>query len=71
MNETISVPKAIGLGTKIRLKDGVFRDLKIRQGGFSGIEKGKILLYLREGIILKVRLDDIDWAHHNEPKVED
>ena len=41
MNETISLPKAMALGTKVQLKNGVFRDGKIRQWEFSGVEKGK------------------------------
>ncbi len=69
MNETISLPKA--LGTKVRLKDGVFKDVKIRQWEFSGVEKGKIVLYRREGFILEVKLEDIDWEDQNKPKVED
>ena len=71
MNETISLPKAIELGTRVRLKNGFFRDVKIRQWEFSGVEKGKIVLYRREGLILEVKLEDIDWERHNEPKVED
>jgi hypothetical protein len=71
MNETISLPKAIALGTRVQLKNGVLRDVKIRQWEFSGVEKGKILLYRREGLILEVRLGDIDWSRHDEPRVED
>jgi len=71
MNEAISLPKAIELGTKVQLKDGVFGDMKIRQWEFSGVEKGKIVLYRREGLILDVKLEDIDWERHNEPMVED
>ncbi len=71
MNETIFLPKAIAPGTRVQLKNGVFRDVKIRQWEFSRVEKGKIVLYRREGLILEVRLADIDWERHNEPKVED
>ena len=71
MNETISFPRAIELGTKVQLKDGAFRDMKIRQWEFSGVEKGKIVLYRREGLILEVKLEDIDWERHNGPMVED
>jgi hypothetical protein len=41
MNETISPPKAMALGIEVQLKNGVFRDEKIRQWEFSGVEKGK------------------------------
>jgi hypothetical protein len=41
VNETISLPKAMALGTKVQLKNGVFRDVKTRQWVFSGVEKGK------------------------------
>ena len=71
MDETIFLPKAIELGRRVELKNGVFRDVKIRQWEFSGVEKGKIVLYRREGLILEVKLEDIDWERHNEPKVED
>ena len=71
MNETISLPKCIELGTRVQLKNGVFRDMKIRQWEFSGVERGEIVLYRREGLTLKVRLEDIDWQGHNESKVED
>ncbi len=42
MNETISPPKAMALGTKVQLRNGVFRAVEIRQREFSGVEKGKI-----------------------------
>ena len=71
MNEAISLPKAIELGRRVQLKDGLFRDVKIRQWEFSGVEKGKIVLYRREGLFLEVGLEDVDWEYHNEPKVED
>ena len=45
--------------------------MKIRQWEFAGVEKGKIVLYRREGLILEARSEDIDWECHNEPKVED
>ncbi len=71
MNETMSLPLAIELGTKVQLKDGVFRDVKIRNWEFSGVEKGKIILYRREGLTLEVSLEDINWEGLNETKVED
>ncbi len=71
MSETISLPQAIELGTKVQLKDGVFRDVKIRKWEFSGVEKGEIILYRREGLTLEVRLEDINWEGLNGPKVED
>ena len=71
MNETATLPQAIELGTKVQLKNGAFRDVKIRKWEFSGIEKGKIILYRREGLTLKVKLEDIDWEGFNKPKIED
>ena len=71
MNETISHPRAILLGTSVQLKNGVFRDMKIRRWEFSGVEKGKIVLYRREGLILEVGLEDIEWEPGSEPKLED
>ena len=71
MNETISLPEAIELGKRVQLRSGVLGDVKIRQWEVSGVEKGKIVLYRREGLFLEVRLEDIDWERHNESKVED
>ncbi len=71
MNKTISLPQAIELGTRVQLKAGVFRDVKIRNWEFSGVEKGKIILYRREGLTLEARLEDINWEGLNGPKVED
>lgn len=71
MNEAISFPKAITMGTKVQLKNEAFRDLKVREWQFSGIEKGKIVLSRPEGLTLKVKLEDIDWEVHNKPKIED
>jgi hypothetical protein len=39
--------------------------------GFFGVEKEKIVLYRREGLILEVGLEDIEWESSNDPKVED
>ena len=71
MNDTISPPRAIVLGTRVHLKNGVFKDMKVRQWEFSGVEKGKIVLYRRQGLILEVGLEDIEWERSNEPKLED
>jgi hypothetical protein len=71
MNEAISFPKAITIGTKVQLKNEAFKDLKVREWHFSGIEKGKIVLSRPEGLTLKVKLGDIDWEVHNKPKIED
>ena len=65
------LPKAVVLGTKVQLRDGVYEDIRIRQWEFSGVEKGKILLYRREGFILEVGFEDIDWNHRKRPQVED
>jgi hypothetical protein len=71
MNEAISLPKAIAMGTKIQLKNGAFKDMAVREWQFSGVEKGKIVLSRPEGFILKVKLEDIDWEVHNKPQIED
>jgi hypothetical protein len=63
-DERIYLPKAMVLGTKVQLRDGVFRDIKIRQWEFSGADKGKISLYRREGFFLEVGMEDIDWEWH-------
>ncbi len=60
-DRTVSLPRAIVFGTKVQLKDGVFRDMRIREWEFSGVEKGKICLYRREGLFLEVGMEDIDW----------
>ena len=70
-DRTASSPRAIVFGTKVQLKDGVLGDLKIRQWEFSGVEKGKICLYRREGLFLEVGMEDIDWESREGLKVED
>jgi hypothetical protein len=60
--EMNSLPKSIVLGAKVQLRDGVLGDVKIRQWEFSGEEKMKISLYRREGFILEVGTEDIDWG---------
>ena len=71
MNEAIFSPKAIAMGTTVQLKNEAFKDMKVRKWQFSGIEKGKIVLSRPEGLILEVKLEDIDWEVHNKPKIED
>ncbi len=71
MDEAISFPKAIVMGTKVRLKNEAFKEIKIREWRFSGVEKGKLVLFLPEGLILKVQFRDIDWEIQNRPKIED
>ena len=71
MNEVISFPKAILMGTKVQLRTEAFKDIKIREWEFSGVDKGKLVLSRPEGLILKVKLEDIDWKNHNKPKIED
>ncbi len=70
-DEPISPPKAIALGTRVHLKEGAFKDLRIRQWEFSGVEKGKVCLYRREGLILEVGMEDIDWGRQKVAQVED
>ena len=71
MREAISFPKAIVIGTKVQLKNGTLEDMKVREWHFSGGEKGKIVLSHPEGLVLKVKLEDIDRELHNKPKIED
>ncbi len=71
MNEVISFPKAILMGTKVHLRTEAFKDIKIREWQFSGVEKGKLILSRPEGLILRVKLGDIDWKNHNESKIKD
>jgi hypothetical protein len=60
-DERSCLPKAIVLGTKVQLKDGASGDIRVRHWEFSRVEKGKISLYRREGLVLKVGIEDIDW----------
>ena len=71
MNEVLSFPKAILMGTKVQLRNEAFKDIKIREWQFSGVDRGKLVLSRPEGLILKVKFDDIDWKNHNKPKIED
>ena len=64
MNEAVSFPKAIVMGTKVQLRNKAFKDMKVREWHFSGVEKGKIVLSLPEGLVLRVKLEDIDWELH-------
>ena len=70
-DRTVSLPRAIVFGTKVQLKDEVFRNIKIKEWEFSGVEKGKICLYRREGLFLEVGMEDIDWESREGLKVED
>ncbi len=71
MDEAISFPKAIVMGTKVRLRNEAFRDINIRDWRLSRVEKGKLVLLRPEGHILKVKFEDIDWEVQNRPKIED
>jgi hypothetical protein len=71
VSEAISIPKTILMGTRIRLRNEAFRDMRVRDWQFSGMEKGKLVLSRPEGLILKVKLEDIDWKNQNELKLED
>jgi hypothetical protein len=59
-DETVSLPRAIVFGTRIQRKGESPKDLGIRPREFSGVEKGKICLYRREGLILEVGMEGID-----------
>jgi hypothetical protein len=71
VNEVASFPKAILMGTKVQLRKETFKEVKIREWQFSGVDKGKLVLSRPEGLILKVKLEDIDWTNHNKAKIED
>jgi hypothetical protein len=71
MNEAILMSKAIVMGARLRLRKEAFKDLKARDWQFSGVEKGKLVLWRPEGFILRAKLEDIDWEDHNKPKIED
>ena len=71
MKEGISFPKAILMGTKVQLRGEAFKDITVREWQFSGVDKGKLVLSLPEGLIQKVKLEDMDWKNHNQPKIED
>ncbi len=71
MNEAISIPKAIVMGMRLRLRNEAFKDMRPRDWQFSGMEKGKLVLWRPEGLILRVKLEDIDWEVHNNSKIED
>ena len=71
MNEAIYLPKAIVMGTKVRLRKEAFKDMRFREWRFSEVEEGKLVLFRPEGLILKVEFEDIDWDFHNKPKIED
>jgi hypothetical protein len=71
LNEAISFPKAIVMGTKVQLRNEAFKDMKVREWRFAEVEKGKLVLFSPGGLILKAKLEDIDWEVHNKPKIED
>jgi hypothetical protein len=65
------MPKALVMGIRVRLRDEVFRDMRVRDWQFSGMEKGRLVLWRPEGLVLRVKLEDIDWEDRNKPKIED
>ena len=71
MQKVLSLPKAIPLGARIQLKNGVLNDVKVREWEFSGVEKGKLILQRREGFTLVAKLEDIDWESPRSAKIED
>ncbi len=71
MQKAFSLPRAIPLGTRIQLRNGALKDVKVREWEFSGVEKGKLILQRREGFILEARLEDIDWGSPGNYKIED
>ena len=70
MNEPISMSKAIVMGARVRLRKEAFKDVKARDWQFSGVEKGKLVLFRPEGHILRVELGDIEWKEQDKPKGE-
>jgi len=71
VDNAISFPKAIVMGAKVRLRNEAFKGVRIREWRFSGVEKGKLVLFLPEGTVLTARFEDIDWEAQNRPKIED
>jgi hypothetical protein len=71
VNEALFFPKGIVMGTKVRLRSEAFKDMRVREWRFSGVEKGKLVLFRPEGHILRVEFEDIDWKEQNKPKIED
>ncbi len=71
MEENFCSPKAIPFGTKIQLRNGVYKEMKAREWEFAGIERGRIVLVGRGGLIFNARLEDIDWESQGKPKIED
>jgi len=71
VNQAVAMPKALVMGIRVRLRDEVFRDMRVRDWQFSGMEKGRLVLWRPEGLVLRVKLEDIDWEDHNKPKIED
>ncbi len=61
MNKEIALPKAITPGTKVQLMRQAFKDVKVKEWEFWGVEEGEIILFCRQGLILKVMPEDIDW----------
>jgi hypothetical protein len=61
VKEALSFPKVIVTGTKVRLRNEAFKDIRVREWRFSGVEKGKLVLFRPEGHILRVEFGDIDW----------
>ena len=70
-DQAVSLPATVVFGTRVHLKAGVLKDLRVRQWEISGVEKGKICLYRREGLLLEVSMEDIDWGRRKGPQVED
>jgi hypothetical protein len=59
------------MGRKVRLRNEAFKDMRVREWRFSEVERGKLVLFRPEGLILKVEIEDIDWEVHNKAKIED
>jgi hypothetical protein len=70
VKEAVSIPKGIVMGTKFQLRNEAFKNMRVREWRFSGIEKGKLVLFRPEGHILRVEFGDIDWKEQDKPKVE-
>ena len=66
MNSTNSVAKArlesVSSGKLLKLKDGLYRQLKEREWIFNRTENNLIFLIHKEGAYgLAVRIEDIEW----------
>ncbi len=61
---------SIPIGKRVRLREGVYPHVSVREWVFAGVEKGDTVLlsYEIHGHIWKAKVDDIDWNEVQEKK---